>query len=123
MEKKISKLEGGGDGLLDFTYIDDLVQGIIRSLVYHEGHNTSQTFNITFGKARNIKELFDIVKLIIPESKSINAERVLDKPIRGTLSIDRAKKVLKFKPAWPLEKGYVKYIKWFKNIWMENNLR
>ena len=122
LEKKISKLEGGGDGLLDFTYIDDLVQGIIRSLVYHEGHNTSQTFNITFGKARNIKELFDIVKLHIPESKSINAERVLDKPIRGTLSIDRAKKVLKFKPVWPLEKGYVKYIKWFKNIWMKNNL-
>ena len=120
LEKKISKLEGGGEGMLDFTYIDDLVQGIIRSLVYHKGHNTSQTFNITFGRARTIKELFDIVKHYIPNSKSVNAARVLEKPIRGTLSIKRANKILKFKPTWPLEKGYANYIEWFKAMWERN---
>ena len=40
-------LEGGGGGRLDFTNVDDLVEGIIRALVLHGGR--SRTFNITYG--------------------------------------------------------------------------
>ena len=37
-------------------------------------------------------------------------------PIRGTLSIDKAKELLNFDPKWPLEKGYPKYINWYNKI-------
>ena len=37
-------------------------------------------------------------------------------PIRGTLSVSKAQKLIKFKSKWPLEKGYLKYIDWYKEF-------
>ena len=38
-------------------------------------------------------------------------------PERGTLNIDKAKKLLNYNPKYPLEIGYEKYIKWYKSFW------
>ena len=35
-------------------------------------------------------------------------------PKRGTLSINKAKKLIKYKPSFNLEKGYQRYINWYK---------
>jgi len=110
-------LEGGGDGRLDFTYIEDLVDGIIRSMAATGGTNSSNTFNLTFGNARTILDLANIVKSVVPNA--ILEERPRDeiKPIRGTLSTDRAKKHLDFEPQWPLEVGYKRYCEWYVDQW------
>ena len=108
-------LEGGGGGMLDFTHIDDLVEGITRSLIYKEG--LSKTFNITFGNARYISELAKIIKEKIPEAIIKEGPKANNKPIRGTLEIDRAKKYLDFTPSRPLEKGYSDYCDWYIKQW------
>lgn len=105
-------LEGGGDGRLDFTYIEDLVEGIIRSLALLQPHG-SNTFNITFGNARTIAELAAIVKDVVPEAILEDRPRAEDKPIRGTLSTKRAEIELGFKPKWSLETGYRRYCEWY----------
>lgn len=110
-------LEGGGDGRLDFTYIADLVEGMVRALALHEGRGTSQTFNLTHGNARTIRELYDIVKAVVPEAIGKDMPRAEDKPIRGTLSTKRAEEVLGFKSRWPLEKGYRLYVEWYVEQW------
>ena len=38
-------------------------------------------------------------------------------PDRGTLSIEKAKSMLDYQPQFPLEKGYVDYINWYKSFW------
>ena len=38
-------------------------------------------------------------------------------PERGTLKIDKAKKLLDYKPQFEIEKGYTKYIEWYKDFW------
>ncbi len=43
--------------------------------------------------------------------------RVADKPVRGTLSVERARKALGFVPKWPLETGYLRYCEWYVNEW------
>lgn len=110
-------LEGGGDGRLDFTYIKDLVQGQVRALALHDGPQNSNTFNITFGNARTIKELADIVDSVVPGTILEERPRAVDKPVRGTLSTDRAKSVLGFEPEWPLETGYKQYCEWYVEAW------
>ena len=110
-------LEGGGDGRLDFTYIVDLVQGMVRALALHGGPATSQTFNLTFGNARTIAELAAVVKELVPNAILEERPRAQDKPIRGTLSVTRAKEVLGFVPEWPLEKGYRHYCEWYIERW------
>ena len=110
-------LEGGGDGRLDFTYIVDLVQGMVRALALHGGPATSQTFNLTFGNARTIVELAAVVKELVPNTILEERPRAQDKPIRGTLSVARAKEVLGFVPEWSLEKGYRRYCEWYIERW------
>lgn len=110
-------LEGGGDGRLDFTYIKDLVQGQVRALALHEGRHHSNTFNLTFGNARTIKELADIVESVVPGTILEERPRMVDKPVRGTLSTERAKDVLGFEPEWPLEVGYKQYCEWYVEAW------
>ncbi len=116
-------LEGGGDGRLDFTYIDDLVRGVIHALALHE--NTpgySNTFNITFGRARTIAELASIVKSVVPEVVLEERPRAVDKPIRGTLSTKRAETQLGFEAKWPLEQGYRKYCEWYVEQWEHSKM-
>jgi len=110
-------LEGGGDGRLDFTYIEDLVDGMIRAMAAHEGPGSSNTFNLTFGNARTILELANVVKSVVPDAILEDRPRDQIKPVRGTLSTRRAEDMLNFKARWPLEIGYRRYCEWYVEQW------
>jgi len=116
-------LEGGGDGRLDFTYIDDLVDGIIRSMAFHSPPNATNTFNLTFGNARTIADLAAIVKSVVPGAILEERPRDVIKPIRGTLSTERARNVLSFEAKWPLEEGYKRYCEWYVDQWERTKRR
>jgi nucleoside-diphosphate-sugar epimerase len=116
-------LEGGGDGKLDFTYIDDLVDGITRSMAAHEKPDGRNTFNITYGNARTIADLAAIVKSVVPTAILEERPRDKAKPIRGTLLTDRAQEMLNFKPQWNLEKGYKQYCEWYVDQWERTGAR
>jgi nucleoside-diphosphate-sugar epimerase len=113
-------LEGGGQGRLDFTYIKDLIDGMVRALAFDERQGTSQTFNITYGNARTILELAKVVKEVVPSVVLEERSRDDDKPVRGTLSIERARDLIGFEPQWPLEKGYGDYCRWYAEQWGTN---
>jgi nucleoside-diphosphate-sugar epimerase len=108
-------INGSGDEKLDFTYIDDLVQGIYKSCINENSKN--QTFNITFGNSRKLSELADLVKSEFPKVKINYVGKEQFMPERGTLNIDKAKKLIDYSPQYKLDDGYIKYIKWYKNFW------
>jgi nucleoside-diphosphate-sugar epimerase len=112
-------LEGGGGGRLDFTYIDDLVEGMVRVLAIQSSGNTSSTYNLTFGNSRPVAELAAIIKELIPSAILEERPRAEDKPVRGTLSIERAREQLGFEPKWPLAKGYRRYCEWYIEQWRD----
>ena len=111
-------VNGDGKDKLDFTYIDDLCQGIVKSILNKKAYN--QTFNITFGKGREINSLIKILKNYFPNMKIKFKSKGKFVPDRGTLSNAKAKKLLGFKPMWELEKGYKNYIKWYINLTSQN---
>ena len=108
-------LEGGGGGMLDFTHIDDLVEGIIRSIALKGGKN--RTFNITYGNARKIEDLAKIIKEVIPNVEIKNAPAAPLKPKRGTLSVERSKTFLGFSPSRNIDTAYKEYCIWYKEQW------
>lgn len=111
-------VNGDGEEGLDFTYIDDLVQGIILSITKSESIN--QIFNITFGAARSINQLAKIVMTKFPGIKLHHKSRDGLMPERGTLSIVKAQKLLGYNPQHPVEKGFIQYINWYQ-YFAENN--
>ena len=108
-------LEGGGGGMLDFTHVGDLVEGIVRALILEGGR--SRTFNITFGKARRIAELAEIIKELIPDVRLEERPPAPEKPKRGTLEIDRAREFLGFVPSRDLDRYYRDYCAWYVEQW------
>ena len=97
---------------LDFTFIDDLVDGCWLAAKSKKGIN--ETFNITFGKARTLVDYVKILKKYFKNLKFEVIKRDEKRPKRGTLKIDKAKKILGFKPKINLEKGIEIYIKNFR---------
>ncbi len=115
LEGKPLLLEGGGGGMLDFTHIDDLIEGIIRSISLKGGIN--RTFNITYGNARKIEDLAKIIKDVIPDVEIKIAPPAPYKPKRGTLSVERSSSFLGFKPKKHLDLAYKEYCMWYKEQW------
>ena len=108
-------INGSGEEKLDFTYIDDLIQGIYKSCINENSIN--QIFNITYGNSRKLSELADILKNEFQKININYIERDKFMPVRGTLNISKAKKLIGYSPKFNLEAGYVRYIQWYKNFW------
>ena len=65
-----------------------------------------------------VQKQFGISINVKNESNQNSAHVKRDKfmPVRGTLSNSKAKKLLNYSSRWNLEKGYIRYIKWYKKI-------
>ena len=103
--------KGDKDEKLDFTYIQDLVQGLILAGFHVNGYR--ELFNITYGNARPVLSLVDILREYFPKLKLEVMERDQATPLRGTLMNTKAKDLLGFNPQWSLEEGYANYIRWY----------
>jgi len=114
IENNPIRIEGDGEDKLDFTYIDDLVQGIFRVVIKEEARN--QIFNMTYGESRSINELVGILKKDFPGVRVVREERDPLRPLRGTLKIDKAKELLGYNPEYSIDVGYPKYIDWYKKV-------
>jgi nucleoside-diphosphate-sugar epimerase len=107
-------INGDGSDALDFTYIGDLVQGITLCLEKPAARN--QVFNMTFGGARSLNQMAEIVKQAFPGIEVKYNPRDALMPERGTLSVEKARKLIGYEPQFPLEKGFVRYIDWYKGL-------
>ena len=106
-----------GQNKVDFTYKEDTAKGIKQVAL---GKETNRSFNITYGKARTLKDAAELViKTCNSKSKIVDTGRNSLYPDRGALNINRAKRLCKYKPKWNLEKGLKSYYDWLlkqKNV-------
>jgi nucleoside-diphosphate-sugar epimerase len=114
LEGKPLRMEGDGAERLDFTHVDDLVDGVKLSILKPEARN--QVFNITYGQARSINELAQIVQKHFPGTQIERVQRDNLMPFRGTLSVKKAQKLLGYAPKNPIDVGFEKYIAWYKGL-------
>ncbi len=112
-QKKIN-IEGDGKEKLDFTYIQDLVAGVIE--IIKNKNSLNNIFNITYGNAQPINKLIEILKKDFPKLKIQYTKRDKLMPKRGTLSTKKAKNFINYNSKWPLSKGYKEYINWYKEL-------
>jgi len=112
MTEKNILINGDGKEKLDFTYIQDLIQGI--KLVITKKESLGEVFNLTFGEGRSLIDLAKIVVKRFPNIQIEYANRDKLMPIRGSLSVEKAKKLLGYKPEYNIEKGFNDYITWYQ---------
>lgn len=107
-------IHGDGADKLDFTYIQDLIQGVIR--IIENPNALNQIFNITYGQGREIREMAEFIKDSFPSIQIEYLAKDALTPDRGTLSIEKAKHLIGYAPQYPLEKGYREYTNWYKDL-------
>jgi nucleoside-diphosphate-sugar epimerase len=107
-------IAGDGSDRLDFTYIKDLVKGV--ELVISRDESLNQIFNLTYGDSRSLADMAEIMQANFKNLDVNYTPKDNLTPDRGTLSIEKAHQLLGFEPAFPLEKGYLEYINWYKNF-------
>ena len=110
-------VNGDGSDKLDFTYIDDLTQGVVNAIMYPGARN--EIFNLTYGSARSIGQMVAIIGEHFPGVDIRHNPRDSLMPERGTLNVDKARRLIAYDPQFPLEKGLVDYIDWYKSNWEE----
>lgn len=105
-------LDNGGQHLLDFTYVEDLVSGI--ALAINNNVALNETFNLSYGESHSIKDLAEIIKKY--NSNTIINESTAKpfRPNRGAMDVSKAKKILGYKPQYNLENGIKVYLETMK---------
>ena len=76
----------------------------------------NQTFNLTYGSARSLNQMADIMRGEFPGIEVKYNPRDALMPERGTLSVEKAKRLIGYEPAYPLERGFVEYVRWYKDL-------
>ena len=107
-------VDGDGSDKLDFTHIEDLVGGMALAIQHPAAVN--QIFNLTYGAGRPIRELVEMVVEAFPSTIVEFGERDALMPVRGTLSIAKARELIGFIPVNPIEIGFRKYIDWYRQL-------
>lgn len=101
--------------LLDFTYVDDLVKGIVAL-----GHNkfNEETYNITYGQARSLGEVALLIKHITKSKSEIfYYSEETNEPVRGSMDISKARNDFNYKPQYDIIKGITEYTRWMQTYY------
>ena len=102
-----------GNNKVDFTYIDDTADGIIKCAL-SDAHNMS--FNITAGNAISLRIAAEkIIALTGSKSKIVDTGMNKIYPRRGTLDISRAKNLIGYQPQVNFDEGLKRYYGWLQN--------
>ncbi len=110
---EVIQMYGNGLSSRDYTYIDDIVEGIYNSEQKCKGY---KIYNL--GNNKSV-ELLDLIKLISKYLKmKVNINQVQMKlgDVNHTLAdISKAQKELDYYPKTSIEDGLFKFIKWYKS--------
>lgn len=110
-------ITGTGEETRDFTYVGDLVDGLLRA-GFQEGI-TGQEFNLASGKETKIIDLAKMVNKAVANESGIkfSAKRKWDTKSRLLASIDKAHNLINYQPKIEFKEGLSNAIKWFKDNW------
>ena len=110
-------ITGTGEETRDFTFVGDVVSGILRSGYMKEA--VGEAFNLASGQETKIKNLAQMVNNLTGNKAGVTftAKRSWDKSSRRRASIDKAHKILGYSPSMEMERGVGVTVKWFRENW------
>ena len=117
-------INGDGNFSRDFTYIDNVLQANLLSLVTTNKKAINTVYNIAFGDRNTLNDLIGYLKNYLSEfdSNILNIDviygpnRVGDIP-HSHASVDKAKENLNYNPQFNLQEGLKEAVNWYwKNL-------
>ncbi len=110
-------ITGTGEETRDFTYVGDLVDGLLRAGFYESA--IGEAINLASGREIKIIELANLINKLTGNTAGLKfvERRKWDTKSRLLASIEKAEKLIGYKPKMKFEEGIKVTIQWFKNNW------
>lgn len=117
MNKLPLPITGTGDETRDFTYVGDIVNGLLTMAYYKDA--VGEAFNLATGREIRIGDLAQWVSEIAGNEAGIvfKERRDWDKKNRLLASIEKSKRVLGYEPNMDFKKGLKQVHAWFQENW------
>jgi UDP-N-acetylglucosamine 4-epimerase len=120
LRNQTAYINGDGSISRDFCHVDNVVQANLLAAMTENPAAVNQAYNVAHGEQTTLNELFELMRLLMlprmPHMKTVRA--VHRAPRRGDLprslaSIDKAAKLLGYKPSYNLRTGLQQTIDWY----------
>jgi UDP-glucuronate 4-epimerase len=103
---------GDGSSRRDYTYIDDLIEGILGVIRHHQGF---EVYNLGESQTTSLIELIRLIEETFGEKANIE----MLKPQPGDVSttyadITKAQQMLKYQPKVKMEEGIRRFVEWYQ---------
>jgi UDP-glucose 4-epimerase len=117
LNREALPITGTGEETRDFTYVDDVVNGILRCAVLDSA--IGEPVNLASGQETKTMDLARLIIKITGSTKGVTLreKRDWDRSTRRRASIDKARKLLGYRPSRDMERGIGMTVKWFKENW------
>jgi UDP-glucuronate 4-epimerase len=103
---------GDGSTRRDYTYIDDLIEGILGVIRYHKGF---EVYNLGESQTTSLIELIKLIEGAFGGKADIEMLATQPGDVSITYAdITKAKRVLGYQPKVKMEEGIRRFVEWYK---------
>lgn len=109
----------GKDKVLDFTYVDDCVTGVMRGIqLLVSNENVNETINLAYGQGNSLVTMAELVGQALGKKPVMNIEPPrVGEVTHYVANIGRASAILGYRPQIPLEDGIQRAVSWSMAWW------
>ena len=107
---------GGADKMLDFTYIDDCVDGLVRGIeALAADRVVNETINLAYGEGNTIVRAAELIGAELDvEPQIVFTPALLGEVTHYVADIRKARDLLEWEPQVPLDDGIPRAVTWFR---------
>jgi UDP-glucuronate 4-epimerase len=103
---------GDGSSRRDYTYIDDLINGILGVIQYHKGF---EIYNLGESQTTSLKELIRLIEETFGKKAKTEMLEFQPGDVSATYAdIRKAKRMLKYHPTVKMKEGIRRFVEWYK---------
>jgi nucleoside-diphosphate-sugar epimerase len=106
----------GPEKTLDFTYIDDCVEGIVRGIeALADARVLNETINLAFGQGNTLTYAAELIAAELGlEPRVALAPSLLGEVTHYVADLTKARELLGYEPMVPLDAGIPRAVSWFR---------
>jgi UDP-glucuronate 4-epimerase len=104
---------GDGTSRRDYTYIDDIIQGVRAAMDYDRSMH--EVFNLGESETTELNRLIELIESALGKSAAIDHQPMQPGDVPITYAdISKARRLLNYDPRTKIDEGIPKFVEWFR---------
>lgn len=104
---------GDGTTRRDYTYIDDIIQGVRAAMDYKD--SIHEVFNLGESETTELNRLIELIENALGKKAVIDRQPMQPGDVPITFAdVSKARKLLNYNPTTKIEQGIPKFVEWFR---------